>query len=507
MIYLAELTAYNLATSSVETLRFSSGDGYLDAATGNYYAPRIEQPALMRREIFADGQIGGAASASVGELTLVNNDGELDYLTGYAVNGRQLIIKVGDASAAYASFATVLKGLMQQAAMEWERVSIRLRDRYAEFDKPIQTLAYAGTNSLPAGLEGSTDLKDAAKPLFYGRVNNVTPTLINSSRLLYQITTGALAEIVNVFDAGAYLGREADYTNQTDMETNSPSAGCFRIWTAGGIFRLGSSPAGSITATAWEYNTIEGSTAAQIAYRLATGPGGVSAGDTVAADYTALDGQNAGSVGLWIEPGMTIAEALDRITASVGGWWGFDQLGRFRLARFDAPSGGAVATLTDVEILSVDTEAATINGEAVPAWKITLNHDINYTTQAGGNVAGVVAADRRAWLEKPNRQTVAEDATVKTAHPLAQEIVYDTLLAGAGYAGPEAARRLDLLKTSRLIYNATVDVDAALLAALDLGAVVSVQLSRFGLSGGKLLRVIGIEGDYQRNQLNLRLWG
>jgi len=506
MIYLAELTVFNMSTSAVETLRFSSGDGYIDNATGNYYAPRIEQPALMRREIFADGQIGGAASASLGELTLVNNDGELDYLTGYAVNGRQLIVKVGDESAAYASFATVLKGLMQQAAMEWERVSIRLRDRYAEFNKPIQTLAYAGSNSLPNGLEGVSDLKDAPKPLFYGRVNNIAPTLINSSRLLYQLTTGTLAEVVNVFDAGAYLGREADYTDQADMEANAPSAGYFRVWKAGGIFRLGSSPAGSITATAWEYNTIEGSTAAQIAYRLATGPGGIAPSDTVAADYTLLDGQNAGSIGLWVTDGLTIAEALDRITASVGAWWGFDQLGRFRVARFDAPSGTAVATLTSDEIISIDTEAATINGEAVPAWKITLNHDINYTVQAG-NVAGVVAADRRAWLEKPNRQTVAEDASVKTAHPLAQEIVYDTLLAGAGYAGPEAARRLGLLKTSRLIYNATVRIDADLLAAIDLGSVVSVVLDRFGLLGGKLLRVIDIEGDYQRNQINMRLWG
>jgi hypothetical protein len=507
MIYLAELTAYNLTTLAIETLRFSSGTGYIDNATGNYYEPRIEQPALMRREIFADGQIGGAASVSYGELTLTNIDGALDYLVGYAVDGRTLTIKAGEQDAAYASFTTTLKGVMQQAAMEWGRVSIRLRDRMAEFDKPIQALKYAGTNSLPNGIEGAADLKDAPKPLFYGRISNITPTLVNSSRLIYQITTGTLAEVVNVFDNGAYLGRGADYASQADMDANAPAAGYYRAWKAGGMFRLGANPAGIITATAWESGTIESSTAAQIAYRIATGAGGVSAGDTVATDYTALDSQNAGSVGVWITDSMTIIEALDRITASVGAWWGFDQLGKFRLARLDAPAGSAVATLTDVEILSLDIEAATINGQAVPAWKITLSHDINYTVQTGGHVAGVIAADRRAWLEKPARQTVAEDATVKTAHPLAQEIVYDTLLAGAGYAAPEAARRLELLKSGRLIYNATVRVDAALLAALDLGAVVSIALNRFGLSGGKLLRVIGIEGDYQRNQLNLRLWG
>jgi hypothetical protein len=507
MIYLAELTAYNLSTEAVETLRFSTGLGYLDAATGNYYAPRIEQPALMRREIFADGQIGGAASASFGELTLVNNDGELDYLVGYAVDGRTLIIKAGEESAAYSSFTTILKALMQQAAHEWERVSIRLRDRIAEFNKPVQPLKYAGTNALPAGIEGAADLKDAPKPFFFGRVNNVAPVLVNSSRLIYQVTSGAIAEVINVLDNGVYLGRGTDYTDQEDMEANAPGAGYFCVWKAGGMFRLGSPPAGLITATCWEYDTVEYNTGAQVAKRLATGPGGVGLDDTVAADYIALDGQNAGSVGLWVTDGMTIAEALDRVTASLGAWWGFDRLGRFRIARFDAPAGDPVATLTGDEILSLSTEAATIGGQAVPVWKITLNHDINYTPQTGANVAGMVPAERRNWLEKASRQAAAEDAAVKTAHPLAQELTYDTLLAGAGYAGPEVSRRLDLLKSQRTIYNVTARVDATLLDAIDIGEVVNVQYPRFGLNAGKLLRVIGYEPNWKNNELTLRLWG
>jgi hypothetical protein len=506
MIYLAEIAAYNLATSLVETLRFCSGTGYLDEATGNFYEPRIEQPALMRREIFADGQIGGAASISYGELTLTNNDGALDYLTGYAVDGRTLTIKAGEETAAYGAFATVLVATMEQAVMEWERVSIRLRDRMAEFDKPVQSLKYAGTNVLPAGIEGSTELKDTPKPLFYGRVNNIAPTLVNSSRLIYQLTTGTLAEVVNVFDAGAYLGRGADYANQADLEANAPAAGTFRVWEAGGLIRLGSNPAGQVTVTAWEYNTVEDSTGAQVAKRLAIGPGGLDVGDTVASDYTTLDGQNAGGVGLWVTDGLTVAEALDRVTASLGAWWGFDRLNRFRIQRLDAPAGSPVATLTDVEIITIDIETPTLNGKAAPAWQVTLNHDINYTAQSG-NLAGALSAERRAWLEKASRQAQAADAAVKAPHPLAQELTYETLLAGAGYASPEAARRLDLLKAERKVYNAVVRVDAALLVVIDLGVVVSVVLNRFGLSGGKLLRVIGIEGDHARQQLAVRLWG
>ena len=475
LIYLVEMTAYHRGTASVQVLRYCSGSGYTNA-DGQFYEPRIEQPALLRRDIFSDGQIGGASQVGYGELTLVNADGALDTLSEYAVDGRELLIKVGDQSDDYANFITVLKATMQQVAFEWLRVSVRLRDRQAELMKPVQTLSYAGSNVLPAGLEGNSDLQDAKKPLLYGRCHNITPVLVNTSRLIYQITTGALGEVVNVFDKAAYLKRGADYSSQSDLETNAPLEGEFRIWKAGGVFRLGSSPAGLITCTAWESASIETCTAAQIAYRLATGPGGLSAADTVASDYTTLDGQNAGSIGLFVSPEMTVSEALDQVLASVGAWWGFDQLGRFRLARFDAPSGTPLTTLTDADILTIDQASLSVNSEASPVWKITLNHDINWSVQSSSSLAGVAQTERKNWLETASRQTTVSDASVKTAHLLAQDITYETLLVGAGYALPEAQRRLAMLKTDTTVLNASVRIDANLLAVLDLGAVNSIVL-------------------------------
>ena len=508
MIFLAEITAYNLTTSQTETLRFCTGSGYIDNASGNYYEPRIEQPCAMRREIFGNGQIGGASRASYGELTLINVDGGLDGLADYAFDGRSIVLKAGDDASSYASFLTVLKATMQQAALEYDRVSIRLRDRQATLNKPVQALRFAGNNALPAGLEGVSDLKDVQKPLFYGRVANITPVLVNTSRLIYQLTTGALADVVNVFDKGAYLSRGADYSSQIDMQINAPSAGTFRVWKAGGLFRLGATPAGQITATAWEYGSIEDNTAAQIAYRLATGPGGISAGDTVAADYTTLDGQNAGSIGLVVDQNMTVSDALDQVCASVGAWWGFDQQDRFRLARFDVPSGSPAASFEQAQILSIERQAFAIQNDAVPVWRVVLNHDRNHTVESGEALAGVVPTDRRNWLGVQTRQSKAEDAAVKTAHPLAQEVEFNTLLAGAGYAQPEASRLLAMLKVPRFIYTVSVRAEeVATLTAVDLGAVVSIQHARFGLSGGQLFTVVAIEPDYQTFTLTLSLWG
>ena len=508
MIYLAEVSGYNLSTSSALTLYFCTGKGFIDNTTATFYEPRIEQPASMSREIFSNGQIGGASTAGYGELTLINNDGALDYLADYAFDGRSLVIRVGDENSAYSAvnFPVILKASIAQVALEWGRVSVRLKDRQAELDKPLQVNVYAGSNSLPLGLEGVSDLKASQKPKLYGRVNNVSPVLVNTSLLTYQVNDGAIAEIVNVMDKGAYLSRGTDYASQAAMEATSPTAGQFRVWPAGGYFRVGVTPAGQVTATVWESNTIEANTAAQIAYRLVTGAGGVLAVDTVATDYTTLDGQNAGSVGLYVQNGQTIADALDKISQSVGAWWGFDSLGRFRMARLDLPTGTAVATFTKTEIITIEREQTPIENNTVPAWKVIINSDVNWTQQDGGSLAGSVSADRRTWLAAISRPTSVEDAAVKTKHPTAQIVTYDTLLPGSAIATPEATRRLTMLKGESHILSITVRVDAATLALIDLGVVVSIQHNRFGLSAGKLYRVIKIQTNYQSNQLDLRLW-
>jgi len=154
MIYLADITAYNLLTNAVETLRFCTGSGVYNNAD-QYYEPRIEQPALLSRQIFSDGAIGGAAQASYGELTLLNNDGDLDYLTDYAFNGRNLIIYASDATGT----TVVLNAIMDQGAFEWDRISIRLKDRIADLSQPVQKNTYAGNNVLPSGVEGVSDLR------------------------------------------------------------------------------------------------------------------------------------------------------------------------------------------------------------------------------------------------------------------------------------------------------------------------------------------------------------
>jgi len=501
MIYLADITAYNLTANTVEILRFCTGSGVYNNAD-QYYEPRIEQPALMNRQIFSDGAIGGAAQASYGELTLINNDGELDYLIDYAFNGRALSIYYIDA----VGTVTVLKAVMDQAAFEQNVISIRLKDRMADLDQPIQKNTYGGTNALPLGVDGVSDLKGAQKPKLFGRCNNISPISVNTSKLIYQVNDGAITDVVNVFDKGNYLGRGADYASLTEMYNTAPAAGEFRVLKSAGLIRLGASPAGQVTATIWQSNSATQCTAAQVIYQLVIGAG-IAVADTVSADFATLDSQNAGGVGLFVNDAQSVTDAINKVATSAGAYWGFDNLNRFRVARLDLPSGVPVASIAQVEILEIQRQNLRINSNAAPIYKVTLTHDVNWTPQQDSSLAGIVPTERRTWLAEATRQVIAQDSAVKTAHPSAQEITYDTLLAGAQYAQPEANRRLALLKNQTAVLTLTIKVDSSSIALYDLGVVVSVQHKRFGLSAGKLFRVIGLQTDYQQNQLQLTLWG
>ena len=518
MIYLAEITAYNLTTSTVETLRYSTGTGYVDTVNGTYYEPRIEQPCLMRRDIFNSGKIGGTTTSSYGELTLKNIDGGLDIFSGYAFDGRTVTLKVGEPNDAYSTFTTVLIAGVAQAAFEWQRVSIRLRDRITDLQKKkVQPLLFAGTNdNISIFNEGGTDLKDAQKPMIFGRVTNLTPVLINSFYLLYQISTSAIAEVVNVFDKGAYLARGSDYATSALLRASSPALGAFNTCLAEGMIKLGSTPTGTITVVVWQYKTIEDNTVAQIVKRIVTSSGGLTTSDLVLADYTTLDSQIAANVGLVVSSDMMVSDVLDTLCESIGAWWGFDSLNKFRILRLDAPSSTSVADFDESSIMSIERESVSVNSSTDAVYKITLEHDKNWTVQTGDSLASSVAADHKSYLERVSvgkenkkdvRQSVKKDDSIKTAHPNAQEITISTLLCGLKYAEPEAQRLLSIYDPSRIILTVSVKVDASILSAVDLGNVVKVTSSRYGLSSGKYLRVIGIQTDFENNKLDLKLWG
>lgn len=474
IIYLIEVAAY--AGSTEETFRFCTGIGFTslptDSPANTFYEPRVEHPGLFRQDMFSPGATSGGSSGGYGEITLINTDGGLDSFIDYGFDGRRCVVKQGYQSQSLAEFATVITGTVEQCETSWNRVTLRLKDRSVELDVTLQDAFYAGDNALPAGIEGTAELKDKPKPLLYGKCNNVTPVMVNTSKLIYQISSNALYSIPAVYDNGVALALAAGYTNQADMEANAPAAGEYRVWLAGGCFRLGSSAAGTITADAVQGSTAASRTAGQIIKQIVTAK--LGSNQIVEQSIITLDVQAPYVVGYYTgHDNVTATTALDTICASVGAWWGFDNSGLFWSKQLTPPDAAqSLMTLTEAEILSLDRTATADSDKGVPVYKINLDFSKNWTVQASG-LAGSIASsqllfdddesqqlstDRRNLLGMEYVRTSVTDTTVQTKHLLAPEITVQTTIDTLTDANTEAARLLELRKVRRDRLNIAVSM-------------------------------------------------
>jgi hypothetical protein len=519
MIYLVEMVAAIDAAGTTTTLRATTAAHYAtgptDTPANTQYLPRVKTAGLFRRDIASPGRIYGATPAGYGMVELANADGALDGWLDYGFDGRAITLKAGEDGAPYADMVTVLLGTMDQVQADGlGTLTVRIRDRLHELDKPLLSATYTGGNSLPAGLEGVEDLAGKRKPRVYGAAANVSPPCVNTSRLIYQVSDIACYSVTAIYDQGVSLTKGADYTSQSDMETTAPSAGQARVWPAGGYFRLGSSPAGQVTADVWEYSGTPGTDPGKAAYLLQeiAEDSGIATADISAADVTAL---NALAVfytphfGIYLEPDAptTALQAMDLIANGCQVWYGFDRLGKLRMQRMSAPSlGDSVYTFGAHEVLSLRRRASDDAGAGVPAWSVAYRYFPNYTVQRDSDLAGSVTLVNRQYKREEWRSAKSTDAAIKTKHLLAQEIGFDCYVAAQPTAATFAADLLALLKVERALYEVKVHLRLSMISLIELGAVVRLDIDRFGLLD-KPLRITGILHDPRAQTAELTLWG
>jgi hypothetical protein len=286
------------------------------------------------------------------------------------------------------------------------------------------------------------------------------------------------------------------------METNAPAAGCYQVWLSGGMFRLGSTPAGAVTCDAngddrYFADTIQ---------TILTSTNGIDLADIVTTDISSIPAATF-IVDLYVTDLMTIADALDAICINLAVFWWFDHLGQFRCAQLTNPTSGSAATLTEVEIMSIDHAAPMIDSKPYPAWKIQCGYEKNWTIQTVDQLASSVSDSRKEWLAKEYRYFVNQNAAVKTPHPFAQEIVVDSLLSWSIDTAYQVILLANIYNFQSAFFDVVVRLDSALLSILQLNAVVTLKNNRFGLSAGLLTRIVAIKTDYEKHQIEMRLWG
>lgn len=466
------------AANEPETLRFSLGR--YDAPDDAFYDPRMLQPGLYQAGLYA-GQLLQQGRSGHGETTLENSDGALDYLADYAVDGRTMQLRFDE--------QLQVVGTVSRLAFRENEVGVILRDPLEPLRSPHPMDVYAGDNVLPDGLEGTEeDIAGEPKPQVWGRVRNAQPTLVNTSKLIYQVSSLADCSVTAVYDRGVALVDGGAYTDIAQLQSTAPAAGQYRHYQ--GYFRLGASPVGTVTVDAEQAAPSLGTVAAALA---------VERGYTLHADdVTTLDA--FGAVSVYLNTETNTLDLLDQLADSIGGYLTSPTEGELRMGEWlePAPNDNAIPPYS---MSSITRSSSGAGNNGLPVWRVTLEYDPNQTVQT--DLAGNVPDERRARVAKEYRRVIASDSAVSNRHPLAEEITIQSRLTDRTKAQQVAERILSLLSVRR----DTVEIEARETLTPAVGGSVTPTTPRLGYSEGRPMRVTGYRLNAENQELTLQLWG
>ncbi|WP_210482779.1 hypothetical protein [Microvirga antarctica] len=510
--FLEEWSAASAGTATIEAADASLFQLYSgtqefitepDDTPGNQPIFGTLQHALRfeRSIISSDGF--GRVTIGWGEMAIINADGEYDdFIGGYSVDGRRVVLRAGLAGSPYSRFVTVFDGTAQDWLIEEDILRIKVRDNGYKLAVPAQGNLYGGTG----GLDGSADLKGKRKPKAFGQTLNVTPALVDPARLLYQVHDGAIEAVSAVYDRGVALVFAGDYSSSAALLSAAIAPGHFSTCLTEGFFRLGAAPAGTVTAD------VEGDKAggvyvtsvAGIVRRLVATTAVTVPDEIDDLSFERLDASQPARVGYWLAPdsNATVADVIADLMASIGGWVGFTRASLLQAGIFTLPDGAAAGRYDEQDIIEIE-RLGLPEGLSPPPWRHRVAWGRNWTVQQ--DLAGAVGAARVAALAEAFRVAEASLPAIKANRPLAQDpAVIEAYFVDQADAEIEAQRRLGLFSGARSLYRVVIK---GRLFSHDIGDVVGLTYPRWNLTEGRLLRIVAVSEDTDSHQTQLTAFG
>lgn len=492
-------TSASLVASSDYVIRIASQEfitGAGDSPAHTPFSGTLSRTFRFNRSLINGSRLGGLVQGN-GLFTISNADARYDNLTRfYGLDGRRVVQRIGAISRGvagpYAQFATIFDGTSAGVRVQTSALTVNLRDNSYKLQVPFQPNVYAGTGDL----EGGSDLAGKTKPRALGYVQNVTAALVMVSQRIYQVNDGPVRAISAVYDRGVALTSFGDFNTLASLLAASVPGGAYATCLALGVLRLETEPSGTVTADV-EGDVTGGTFAAsagQIVLRAVLTAGLKDAKDIYAPAFDQVAAIQAADLGYFAEAGGvdTVADVVDRIMSSVGGWAVFRRNGKFEIGILTPPIGTPAWRFDQSNVFegSLDRDNLPSDLDPVP-WRYRVGWGRNWTVQS--DLDGNVTAAHRSFAAEQIRYAEVTSAAVKLDHPLAKEFeAPESFFRLEVDATAEAVRLSALYRLSPSLYS----FDGGMVPfALNLGELIKITFPRFDLSRGRTLRIVGFTED------------
>ncbi|WP_372918765.1 hypothetical protein [Sandarakinorhabdus sp.] len=500
----AVLPAAFVTPQGVVVLRFGSATWISSTADD---PPNTPYPARLLGDVEVSQSavdalfIGGRMALGVADIALFDADGAADTAIRYGIaDGRNVVIRVAAATTpnasnvgtALGSAAVAFRGIVRAVnAADGQSSRLSVVDLAEALVTPLQLARYTGGG----GLEGEASLKDRPKPIAFGRAFNVGPVFLGNVNLgdgslpTFQSHWRAIAAHDAVRIRGAV---------QTAVLV-APTVGQYRDWPASGVFQLGSSPDGPVTADVrGDAVPVYVSTTSAILRRLVQSLGPLLADGAIETDsFGFADGDLAGEIG-WYRGAEEISasDAVQQILAGSGAVLAGGRAGALRL--FDPLAVAAEQfALPAPWIIGLQPLSLPAGMRPLPR-AVTVDWRRNWTRLT--DVPGSLATADRAQLQGANSGPARSESAVITGRVAQQrELRLPGLYWAEADALARAAKYRAWFELGPRLFEVSTD---RYLGQIESGDIGRITYPAFGLDAGVRVCVVG-----WREQLGARrLW-
>lgn len=148
--YLLIAQPYDPVTNQSVTVYLSSTEYQTkptDSPANQLFLARLQSPYNVSLSLYQPGKIGGSSLPGFGDVSIINPDGQLDYLANYSWNGRPLTVYLGRKGDSFSNFTPIFQGTSAGITGDEDQLRLKLRDLQHLFSIPIQSSLYRGTQN------------------------------------------------------------------------------------------------------------------------------------------------------------------------------------------------------------------------------------------------------------------------------------------------------------------------------------------------------------------------